>query len=234
MPKFIAALIRHADYQQLPDTPSAHQPFALSKKGQEQSRLAGIALRDVIRENQWNLVNEVDSSQQLRAWQTAQLICEQLADHNTDTICITGYDDLAERGLGSANNLSMQQIEAVINEDPRFPSLPSNWKTNSKFCLPLQGAESLMQAGQRVASHLIQQMSRLANSTHSDSLKLFIGHGGAFRHAAYLLGVLDYEQIAALSMYHAQPVFLQYHNETSWQHIAGNWKIRNTSDKHID
>lgn len=40
MPRLIAALIRHAEYQQLPDTPSAHQPFALTTTGEQQERAA--------------------------------------------------------------------------------------------------------------------------------------------------------------------------------------------------
>ena len=44
MPRLIAALIRHGDYRQLPDTPSAHQPFPLTDLGEHQAREAAAAL----------------------------------------------------------------------------------------------------------------------------------------------------------------------------------------------
>ena len=37
MARLFAALIRHGEYAQLPDTPSAHQPFALTDKGRAQA-----------------------------------------------------------------------------------------------------------------------------------------------------------------------------------------------------
>ena len=40
MPRLVAALLRHAEYRQLPDTPSAHQPFPLTDKGRQQAKQA--------------------------------------------------------------------------------------------------------------------------------------------------------------------------------------------------
>jgi len=226
MPRLIAALIRHGDYRQLPDTPSAHQPFPLTSGGEDQARAAGIMLRKTIDSHGWLLSPRVDSSQLLRAWQTAQIIIDQLAGRFPAPPRLNGFDDLAERGLGSAANLSIASIEAVVHEDPRFPDLPPDWKSNSRFRLPLQGAESLLEAGERVAAHIGRQMESLATDAAVDTLKLFVGHGAAFRHAAYHMGVLSFEQIAQLSMYHAQPVFLEYVPNGVWRHIAGEWKIR--------
>jgi broad specificity phosphatase PhoE len=234
MARLIAALIRHGDYRQLPGTPSAHQPFPLTSDGEAQARQAAVALRDIMDSNGWTLSSSVDSSQLLRAWQTAQIISNELIDCFAESPQLTGFDELAERGLGSANNLTMSQIEAVIREDPRFPELPSDWKSNSHFRLPLQGAESLMESGERVAAHLNQRMAALANISENHTLKLFIGHGAAFRHAAYRLGVLPFEQIAQLSMYHAQPVYLEFLSEDRWQHVGGNWKVRGKDNEYTD
>ena len=234
MPKLIAALIRHADYRQLPDTPSAHQPFPLTGEGEAQARQAGVALRDTVTSNGWTLSPVLDSSPLLRAWQTAQIISAELADLFPGPAQINGFEALAERGLGSANNLSIKQIEAVIHEDPRFPDLPADWKSNSRFRLPLLGAESLMESGERVARHMEQQMAALATHTETDTLKLFFGHGAAFRHAAYHLGVLPFEQIARLSMFHASPVYLEYRPLSGWQHIAGAWKVRTADSIYSD
>jgi 2,3-bisphosphoglycerate-dependent phosphoglycerate mutase len=206
----------------------------LTSEGEAQARQAAVALRDTVDSNGWTLSASVDSSQLLRAWQTAQIISNELIDCFAESPQLTGFDELAERGLGSANNLTMSQIEAVIREDPRFPELPPDWKSNSHFRLPLQGTESLMESGERVAAHLNLRMAALANISENDTLKLFIGHGAAFRHAAHLLGVLPFEQIAQLSMFHAQPVYLEYLSEDRWQHIGGNWKVRGKDNEYTD
>jgi len=234
MPKLIAALIRHGDYRQLPETPSAHQPFPLTSEGEAQARQAGAALRETVQASGWTLSPSVDSSQLLRAWQTAQILNHELAAQFAAPPEVTGFDDLAERGLGSAANLTITAIEAIIREDPRFTALPPDWKSNSHFRLPLQGAESLLEAGERVAAHINARMESLAGQVSSDTLKLFVGHGAAFRHAAHHMGVLTFEQIAQLSMYHAQPVFLEYRTEQGWQHIGGEWKVRARHSEYTD
>lgn len=234
MPRLIAALIRHGDYRQLPETPSAHQPFPLTPEGENQAREAGAALHETIRTSGWSPWPSIDSSQLLRAWQTAGIIKGQLATQFDSPPEVTGFDDLAERGLGSAANLTIGAIEAIVREDPRFPELPPDWKSNSRFRLPLQGAESLLQAGERVAAHIDARMKKLAGQVVDDTLKLFVGHGAAFRHAAYHMGVLSFEQIALLSMYHAQPVFLEYRAEHGWHHIGGEWKVRARHSEYTD
>ena len=234
MPRLIAALIRHGDYRQLPDTPSAHQPFPLNAEGQAQAQQAGTALRQTLADQKWTLCPDVDSSQLLRAWQTAQIIIEQLGDLFPSTPRLSGFDELAERGLGSAANLSVSAIAEIICEDPRFDELPTDWKSNSRFRLPLQGAESLLEAGARVATHIEAQMSGLSEKATQDTLKLFVGHGAAFRHAAFHMGVLSFEEIAQLSMYYAQPVFLEYLAQDGWRHVGGEWKVRARHSEYTD
>ena len=234
MPRLIAAIIRHGDYRQLSKTPSAHQPFPLTEKGIDQAREAATAIREIIATNNWLLSPSVESSQLLRAWQTAKLLIDELTDLFPQPAVLTGHDELAERGLGSAANLTIGQIEQIIRDDPRFDDLPADWKSNSHFRLPLQGAESLMDAGERVANQLQESMESLAQSANSDTLQLFIGHGAAFRHAAYHLGILAFEDIAKLSMYHAVPVYLEYTVEGVWKHIDGNWKVRSRHSEYRD
>lgn len=226
MPRLIAAIVRHGDYQQLPDTPSAHQPFPLTELGRQQAGAAGEQLCHLLAQQNLQLCEQVDCSRLLRGWQTAEIILEGLRDRFGTTPELCPFDALAERSVGSAANLSSAKIEAVIREDPRYPPLPDDWKSNSHFRLPLQGAESLLEAGERVAAHLRARMEELAARGARDTLKLFIGHGAAFRHAAYHLGVLAFEDIRRLSMYHAQPVLLEYRPQGPWQHLAGEWKLR--------
>lgn len=241
MARIIAALIRHGDYHQLEDTPSAWQPFPLNKAGKAHARAAAESLRDILIKQQWLLHPEFDSSQLLRAWQTAHIISNLFMDknfahniHHNTPININCFDALAERSVGSAANLSIKQIENIIENDPRFKPLPKNWKSNSDFCLPLQGAESLMDSGKRVAAHIEKKMFELQESVGQPTLKVFAGHGAAFRHAAYQLGILQFEQIAQLSMYHGQPVFIELLEDGSWTHIAGEWKVRGKKTHYRD
>ncbi len=234
MPRLIAALVRHGDYHQLAGTPSAHQPFPLTPRGESQARNAATAIGETIRSEGWDLCPVIDSSRMLRAWQTARIISDLLAETDASPLRLESFEQLAERGLGSAANLSVAQIEAVLACDPRFEAPPENWKANSRFRLPLQGAESLLEAGERVAAHLRQRMTALGKVSARDSLKLFVGHGAAFRHAAFVLGVLEWDDIARLSMHHAQPVYLEMLKEGVWRHVRGNWKIRATSHGYTD
>jgi 2,3-bisphosphoglycerate-dependent phosphoglycerate mutase len=231
MPRTIAALIRHGDYQQLPNTPSALQPFPLTALGCRQAESAALTLNSMLRQHHWSLATTIDSSQLLRAWQTADIISKQL---HHGALLVESFDALAERSMGSAANLSIGQIESILEQDPRYPSPPPNWKARSDYQLPLQGAESLVQAGQRVAEHLRAQMLALQAKSTQDTLKLFVGHGASFRHAAWQLGVLAFEQIAELSMYHGSPVLLEYCDDGSWSHIAGDWKQRKSSEEITD
>lgn len=234
MARVIAALIRHGDYHQLPDTPSAHQPFPLNEAGLGHARLAAQEIAGALDTEGWRLSPVVDSSRLLRAWQTARIVCERLDGRFAREPTLESFDALAERGLGSAANLTIGQIEAILHEDPRFEAPPTDWKSNSHYRLPLQGAESLLEAGARVAEHLRQRMESLAGTVREDTLKLFVGHGAAFRHAAYHLGILAFDDIARLSMYHGRPVLLEYRGEGSWRQAGGEWRVRGPAEEGLD
>ena len=55
-----------------------------------------------------------------------------------------------------------------------------------------------MMAGQRVAEHISMSMQDCINA-ECDTLKVFVGHGAAFRHAAHILDVLNFDDIAKFS-----------------------------------
>ncbi len=233
MTRRIAAFIRHADYQQLADTPSALQPFALTEQGIAQARQAAMTMRDFLQAQQWQLDTVIQTSSSLRAWQTASIFKTQLADLFAKTPQLVSDDALTERSVGCAANLTVSQVEQVIQDDPRLTALPKNWKSDSRFRLPLQGAESLMEAGERVAQYITTHM-QLMERQADVQVKLFFGHGASFRHAAHILGVLDIEQVAALSMHHAQAVYIEYCDGGSWQHVAGDWKVRSKQGGYTD
>lgn len=232
MARRIVALIRHAAYHQLSDAPSALQPFPLTDKGVKQAKQSARELNMFLQENHWQLDTEVHSSSLLRAWQTAEIFKESLQSTAEKELTIKCFDDLVERNVGAVANLTIQQIEELVNQDPRYEPLPSNWKSHSDFKLPFIGAESLLEAGQRVAKHVRRSIAGMQLDV--DCVKLFFGHGAAFRHAAYVLGVIDLQQVAHLSMHHSQPIYLEYCADCTWQHIAGEWKPRLKQSRHQD
>jgi len=219
MPEPIVALVRHGDYHQIAGAPSAHQPFALTDEGCQQAEAGAHELVEICATNDWSISKIIDSSQMLRAWQTAEILSKRVAGAT-----IESFDALAERGLGCAANLTVAEIEEIIETDPRFPSPPANWKAESHYRLPLQGAESLLEAGKRVAEHITSRLAGFEGA--GGSVKVFVGHGAAFRHAAFHLGVLSFERIAELSMFHGRPVLLERGPSGVWRHLAGEWKVR--------
>jgi len=153
-------------------------------------------------------------------------------------VTVESYEQLAERCLGSAANLTVEQIESVVAADPRYDPLPAEWKSDSYFRIPLQGAESLLQAGERVMQHVTDRADKLAKELPADTLKIFVGHGAAFRHAAVHMGLMTTEKAVALSMYHCTPLYFERLNEQQdnkkWRHIAGEWKVRKAKGVDLD
>ncbi|MDV7145319.1 histidine phosphatase family protein [Tropicimonas sp. TH_r6] len=224
------ALIRHGAYHQRANVPSALQPFPLTKGGKTQARACGAEIAKILRETGLELDPVLYSSCQLRAWQTAKIAREVLSETGCKITKITQKPALSERALGSAANLSVAEIEAVLTEDPRFETPPAGWKSDSDYCLPLQGAESLMQAGARVA----EQLRGIAETGRDGWLTLVFGHGASFRHAAHHLGLLAREEIARLSMYHARPLRLCYTDDGKWTRSGGAWKQRRRDETAMD
>lgn len=228
--KRILALIRHAEYQQPAGVPSAHLPYGLTEQGRARASAAALALVDYARSKGLVIDREIDCSRMRRAWETAHLIGLGVQRSTGSTFMLRECDDLAERSLGSAANLGTDAIEAILIDDPRFEAAPPGWKRKSDFRLPLQGAESLDEAGTRVARH-IEHQGRLASA--EDSLKIIVGHGGAFRHAAQQLGVLARADLPRLSMRHAAPVYLEYRIRADEPddiiQIGGEWPARDAA-----
>ncbi|GAB2184368.1 histidine phosphatase family protein [Roseibium sp. LAB1] len=220
-----AILVRHGVYNQKPDTPSALQPYGLTDAGKVQAQEAGTEIADIARQEGFRLAPEILCSRQLRAWQTAALLGRSLGEVLGSDFTITEDEALAERSVGALANLTLREIEQVIADDPRTAPLPGDWKSNSHHRLPVQGAESLMDAGQRVATCLEQRMVDLGDGAGLNA-RIFVGHGAAMRHAAHCIGVLEFNQIRQLSMHHARPVVLKLTKNRSWSHHRGDWKLR--------
>jgi 2,3-bisphosphoglycerate-dependent phosphoglycerate mutase len=215
------ALMRHGTFHQPADVPSAHLPHGLTEEGRSEAERGARMLFQLTQEHGLSIHPVIDSSRLRRASETARIAAHVLAERCGTSFEIVEFDELVERSLGAAANLTVAEIERIVAEDVRFTPLPKGWKRNPQIVLPFPGAESLLTAGQRVASHLSNRISELA----PDTLKIFVGHGGAFRHAAHALGVLRLEQLATLSMYCGEAVSLR-HGAQGWSHFAGRWKPR--------
>lgn len=225
-PAYIAFL-RHGAYRQRPGAPSARQPFPLTEEGLAQARAGAEALATMIAERGLSPAPVIHCSRQLRAWQTASALRDGLRARGLAVTEIEETSALAERGLGSAANLTMAEIEAVLCDDPRHGSPPPGWKSDGDYRLPLEGAESLAEAGRRVARHL-QATAR------PGLLTIHVGHGASFRHACHHLGLLSPDQIAKLSMFHARPSLICHDSDGRWRHLAGEWKVRAGGEAAID
>lgn len=93
----------------------------------------------------------------------------------------------------------------------------------------------MLDAGARVAALIKSEVQQLqTDSLQTSQLKLFVGHGAAFRHAAYHLGLLKYDQIAQLSMFHCHPVLIELQTDGAWHHLEGQWKNRSSQNQFTD
>jgi 2,3-bisphosphoglycerate-dependent phosphoglycerate mutase len=235
----VLAWIRHGEYAQPPGVPSAHLPHGLTARGREQAALAARVVWQHATAHQLQLDPVVDSSRLRRAWETADVMARELERLGGAKLVVKEFDALMERGLGAAANLTLEQIEAVLAADPRFERPPPGWKRDAHYSLPLPGAESLAQAGARVARHVGARMRALAGDATAAkpaSLVLFVGHGAAFRHAASQLGLLAPADVPRLSMDHAAPIFFEFHpgrgGDTSserWLRVVGDWRERDAA-----
>ncbi|WP_017446169.1 histidine phosphatase family protein [Gayadomonas joobiniege] len=224
----IIAFIRHAHYLQQVDAPSAFQPHPLSEQGWQQAVQCAQQISEFCSKYAGRPIY-LHCSSLLRAWQTADAIATQLDNKNISVCAFRQTEQLCERSVGGLANLTVADIEQILQQDPRVKDLPKDWKSDSYFCLPVPGAESLMQAGQRVATYIQSQIS----NEPVNSLHLFVGHGASIRHAAYQLGILKFEQIKQLSMHYAQPVIYQK-TDAGYRIMLGEWKVRAKHSQYRD
>jgi 2,3-bisphosphoglycerate-dependent phosphoglycerate mutase len=217
----LAALIRHGQYHQPENVPSAELPYGLDDAGRAQSREGAELLAGAIREAGLEPHSVIDSSDLRRAWETAGIFKQVFDAEFGRSFSVQSVGALRERSVGSAANLTVDEIARIVEDDPRYQSLPEGWKRDPAFRLPFPGAESLLEAGARVEKHLRHGMAEVAPGM----IRLFVGHGGAFRHAAHHLGVLDSADVHRLSMYYGRPVCLAA-GEPEWSHTWGDWKAR--------
>ncbi len=222
----IAALVRHGHFERPEDVASAHSLFPLSERGRAQARQASDPILALCEEMGLELDPRIEASQLLRAWQTANLMAESLRERTGKPFHVLQRDELVERGLGSCANMTFGQIRTRLAEDPRLGTLPEGWRRMPEFRLPVQGAESLMQAGARTATRVATSLALISNEDPRDLMRIFVAHSGCLRHAVVQLGALDVRVVSGLSMDFAQTVFVEKLRNGDWVHVAGQFKKR--------
>ena len=222
----IAAFIRHGHFDRPEGVASAHSLYPLSQRGRDQARKVADLILATSEEMGLELGPRIESSQLLRAWQTANLIAESLTARTDKRFHVVQRDELIERGLGSCANMSFDEIRATLAADPRLRPLPEGWRRLPEFRLPVQGAESLMQAGARTATQVVTSLNSIPAEDPRDWMRLFVAHSGCLRHATVQLGALDVRMVAGLSMDFAQVVFIEKLPSGDWVQIAGQFRKR--------
>jgi 2,3-bisphosphoglycerate-dependent phosphoglycerate mutase len=220
----VAGLVRHGHFDRPENTASAHRLLPLSDLGRDQARNAADPILSFCVEHALELDPIIEASQLLRAWQTAEVLRATLSERTGRPFRVEERDEIIERGLGSCANLRFDEIEAVLASDPRLGPLPDGWRRIPEFRLPVQGAESLMQAGARTAMRIATSIESIPDEDPRDLLRLFVAHSGCLRHAAVSLGALEMRAVSGLSMDFGQTVLIEKMPDGSWVQVAGQWK----------
>lgn len=219
----IAAFVRHGHFDRPEGTASAHSPRPLTAQGRAQAAAAAARIAALCDEHGLTIDKRIEASQLLRAWETANVLATSLEREADRAHHVIQRDELIERGLGSAANLTFDEIASLLAEDPRIGPLPEGWRRMPEFRLPLAGAESLMQAGARVAARVVASIDTIPDDDPTDVARLFVAHSGCLRHAAVVLGALDVRQVAGLSLEFLGCVLLERLPNGEWVHLAGEF-----------
>lgn len=217
--------LRHAEYKQPKNVPSALLPHPLTAEGEKQAVHGAEKLIAFFKNNESKIPPYIECSSSLRAYETAKILVTEIKKHFSKHLKIRQTDALTERRLGPMANLTVDEIETVLNKDDRYENPPKGWKSSRNYKLPYIGCESLKEAGFRVAEHIKKAPGYDSEQKKGSLFRIIVGHGASFRHAAAELAILQEEDIPKLSMFYAEPLFFNCNNG-QWKHIGGNWKVR--------
>ena len=224
-PRRVAALIRHGHFPRPEDTASGHLIHPLSDEGRRQARDAAPGVVDAASELGLELDPVIEASRLLRASQTARILAETLHERTGRDFEVEDRDELLERGLGSCTNLRFDQIEALLELDPRLDVLPRGWRRIPDFRLPVPGAESLIEAGHRTADRIDESLRSIPPDA-PDCARLFVAHSGCLRHAAVVRDVVPIDAVSRLTMDFTQVVWIERLRDGTWVKLRGDWSVR--------
>jgi broad specificity phosphatase PhoE len=172
------ALIRHGEYAQPAGVPSAHLPYGLTPAGVAQARDAALALLDFARSSALTLQPIIDCSKLRRLADSGRHGAHARAAHRSG-LHLPRARRLAERSLGALANLSVEAIEAIVRDDPRYAAPPPGWKRLSGIGFPIQvvspggGGRT---RGARLRSCAAELWENRLARAQASSLKLLVGH----------------------------------------------------------
>ena len=220
----VAAFVRHGHFDRPPETASAHQLLPLSQEGRDQARATASILAGHAKDHGLEIDPTIEASPLLRAWETARILAETLGSLTGQTLRVEEQAALMERGLGSCANLRFDEIAHILGLDPRLAPLPEGWRRIPDFRLPVPGAESLLEAGQRTAKRIEGSLDGLPVEDGVDRMRVFVAHSGCLRHAAVHLGALAVGEVRARSMAFAQAILIERHEDGRWTLLEGDWQ----------
>jgi 2,3-bisphosphoglycerate-dependent phosphoglycerate mutase len=246
-PRLFVALVRHGHYVQPTDVPSAHLPHPLTDRGRAEADACADELRAVAADLRATFAPILLASSLRRAEETASRILARWSEAGDDVPALVQTPALAERSLGAAANLTTQEIEAIVRAAwvsrtgaagsdgvGEGYALPAGWKglASHRLPAPFTGAESLLEAGARCATAIESWAARIAVGAKTNTMLVVVSHGGALRHAAAALGIVEVAALPRLSMWHARPVIVERRVTPPWRHVSGDWKVRSTGTEH--
>ena len=220
----VAVFVRHGHFERPDETASAHSLLPLSETGHAQAAAAVGKIAARCANQGLEIDKRIEASQLLRAWQTANVLAEGLSERTGTPHHVIQRDEMIERGLGSAANLTFTRIRELVEADPRLGSLPEGWRRMPEYRLPLPGAESLMDAGKRAAARIAHSIESMPEDDPRDLARLFVAHSGCLRHAAVVLGAIDVRRVASLSMDFVQAVMIERFPDGSWRVVDGDFE----------
>lgn len=220
----VAGLVRHGHFDRPEETASAHRLLPLTDRGREQAAASADAILALCLEQDLELDTTIEVSQLLRAWETGTILASALGERTGTTFVLDERNEIIERGIGSCANLRFDEIESVLALDTRLDALPKGWRRMPEFRLPVQGAESLIQAGERTGARIDASIESISDDDPRDVLRLFVAHSGCLRHAAVHLGALELSAVSSLSMDFCQAILIEKSQHGDWKQLAGQWK----------
>lgn len=192
----------------------------LNPLGEQQAKTCAEDLIRYCRQHELLINEEIHTAPSLKAYQTAHILAHEISQ-GQEHLEVLECEQLSERKLGEATNLSLDEIEQILKLDPRTQSPSRGWEHNSWYKLPFSGAESLMEAGLRVAAHLQKCTEELHFGPKR--CQVVIADSNAICHAASCLGLIQSKDIPQRKLAPCAPLFLHRRHRGHWELISGQW-----------
>jgi 2,3-bisphosphoglycerate-dependent phosphoglycerate mutase len=218
--RVVCLVTRHARYEQPLGVVGAHLPYPLTGEGKAEARAAADRVLAFVAAYRCDLETVIDCSSLLRAYETAWILSRALTERRREPFTVREFPELTERSVGAATNLSLREIDSVMQRDPRMDEAPAGWERDPHYRLPFPGAESLVEAGARVARHIREAAEAIRRrGGGEDRMKIVVGHSGSLLHALVHLGAFDLDAVSELTLPYARPVPIAQDAE------AGGWNL---------